>query len=102
MQKNIAQITVHKRRSINVLFVLGAQKYNQDNWAITLTFFRPNLTFEFFGHDLDFKFVCEFGFIFSGSGRFGPELVGLFPTLLPAQRKIVHICAVSVHYCRYN
>ena len=31
-----------------VLFLLGAQKYNQNNLAITLTFFRPNLTFGFF------------------------------------------------------
>ena len=32
-----------------VLFVLGAQKYNQNNLALTLTFFRPNLIFVFLG-----------------------------------------------------
>ena len=48
-------------RAWDVLFVLGAQKYNQNNLAITLTFFRPNLTFGFFGYDLDFKLVFRFG-----------------------------------------
>ena len=33
----------------NVLFVLDAQKYNQNYLAITLTFFRRNLTLIFSG-----------------------------------------------------
>ena len=49
----------------NVLFVLDAQKYNQNYLAITLTFFKRNLTFIFFGHDLGFKLVVGFG---PGSG----------------------------------
>ena len=57
-------------RASDVLFVFGAQKYNQNNMVITLRFFRPNLIFVFFffGHDLDFKLVFRFGLIFSGSG----------------------------------
>ena len=56
-------------RGWNVLFVLRAQKYNKKNSAITLSFFKPNLTFGFFGYDLGFKIVFGFGLIFSGSGR---------------------------------
>ena len=51
-----------------MLFVLGAQKYNQNNLAITLTFFGPNLIFGFFGNDLGFKLLFEFGLIFLESG----------------------------------
>ena len=32
-------------RARDVLFVSGAQKYNQSNLATLLNFFRPNLTF---------------------------------------------------------
>ena len=72
-------------RAGDVLFVLDAQKYNQNNLAITLIFFRPKLTIAFFGYGLGFKLV--FGFrpgsdlyfrVWSG---FEPELVSMFPTL---------------------
>ena len=43
-------------------FVLGAQKYNQNNLIDSIAkFFKPNLTFVFFGHDLGFKLVFGFG-----------------------------------------
>ena len=42
-----------------MLFVLGAQKYNQNNLAALLNF--SDLTFVFFGHDLGFELVFRFG-----------------------------------------
>ena len=62
-------------RAWAVLFVLGAQKYNQNNLVITLTFFRRNLTFVFFFRGwfgLEISFWVRAGF--------GPELVGSFAT----------------------
>ena len=52
-----------------MLFVLSAQKYNQNNLATLLNFLDVLKHSGFFGHDLGFKIVFGFGFIFSGSGR---------------------------------
>ena len=55
----------------DVVFVLGAQKYNQNNLAKTLTVFRPHLTFTFFqawfGLQISLRVGAGFGLIFSGS-----------------------------------
>ena len=64
-----------------MLFVLGAQKYNQNNLAMLNENFFPFI----FGHDLGFKLVCEFGLglglYFRVWAEFGPKLVGPFTTL---------------------
>ena len=72
-------------RAQDVLFVLSAQKYNQNNLAIMLNFSDLTWLSGFFGHDLGFKSVFGFGL---GSGLnflvwagFEPELVGPFTTL---------------------
>ena len=71
-----------------MLFDLDAQKYNQNNSATLLNFFKPTLTF-FGGHDLGFKLV--FGF--------GPELAGPFTTLrVVLLRKDIRV--QSVQLCR--
>ena len=58
-----------------MLFVLGAQKCNQNNLAMLLNFSDPSLTFGFF--------LAYFGLQISFWIRagFGPELVGPFATL---------------------
>ena len=73
-------------RAWDVLFGLGAQKYNQNNLATLLNFSDLTSLSLFFGHDLSFKLAFGFG---SGSGLyfrvragFGPELVGPFTTLV--------------------
>ena len=55
-------------RAWEVLFVLGAQKYNQNNLEITLTFFRPNLWTSVTGlrWNSHFQSVFGFGLIFLG------------------------------------
>ena len=69
-----------------VLFVLGAQKYNQNNLATLLNFSDLIKLSGFFGHDLIFKLVFVFGMdsglYFRVRAGFGPELVGPFTTLL--------------------
>ena len=55
-----------------MLFVLGEQKYNQNNLATLLNFSDLTKLSGFFRHDLGFKLV--FGFV--------PELVGPFTTLV--------------------
>ena len=68
-----------------MLFVLDAQKYNQNNLAKLRNFSDLTLLSDFLGHDLGFKLIFGFG---TGSGLnfrvqagFGPELVGPFTTL---------------------
>ena len=52
-----------------MLFVLGAQKYNQNNLTTLLNFSdQPQLS-GFFGHELGFKLVFGLGLIFSGLGQ---------------------------------
>ena len=72
-------------------FVLGAQKYNQNNLATLLNFSDSTLTFNFFGSVVGFKLIFGFG---PGSGLYfrvraglGPELVGPFTTLQSIQAK---------------
>ena len=55
-------------RASDVLFILGAQKYNQNRLAILLNFSDPTSLSGFFGHDFGFKLVFGFGLVFSGSG----------------------------------
>ena len=69
-----------------MLFVLGAQKCNQNNLTTLLNFSHQPKLSGLFGHDLGFKLVFRFG---PGSGLyfyvrdwFKPELVGPFTTLL--------------------
>ena len=68
-----------------MLFVLGVQKYNQNNLATLQNFSDLTLLSGFFGHDLDFKLYFEFGpgscFNFRVRAGFGPKLVGPFTTL---------------------
>ena len=52
-----------------MLFVLGAQKYNQNNSEKLLNFLDLTSLSDFFGHDLCFKLIFGFGLILSGSGR---------------------------------
>ena len=52
-----------------MVFVLGAQKYNQDNLATLPNFSDQPQLAGFFGHNLGFKLVFGFGFIFSGLSR---------------------------------
>ena len=69
-----------------MLFVLGGQKYNQNNSVTLLNFSDLAELSGFFGHDLGFKLVFGFGlglgwvraYIFG----FGPELIGPFTTLI--------------------
>ena len=54
-------------RAWDVLFALGAQKYNQNNLASLLNFSDLTQLSGFFGHVLGFKFVFGFG---PGSGLY--------------------------------
>ena len=60
-------------RAWDILFVLGAQKHNQNNLATLLNFYGPNLSFGFFwawfGLQISFRVQAMFGLIFSGLGR---------------------------------
>ena len=53
-----------------MLFVLGIQKYNQNNSVTLLNFSDLTQLSGFFGQDLGFKLVFGFGLIFSGSGLY--------------------------------
>ena len=71
-----------KCRALRRAFCLGCTKIDQNNLAITLMFFRPNLSSFFFGHELGFKLVFLFrAYIFG----FGPELVNPFTTPVGVQ-----------------
>ena len=56
-------------RARDELFVLDAQKYNQNNLATLLNFSDLTKLLAFFGHNLGFKLIFGFRLIFSGSGR---------------------------------
>ena len=74
-----------------MLFVVGAQKYNQNNLATLLNFSDLSYLSGFCGNGLGFKLA--FGYrqgsclYFRVRAGFGPELVGPFTTLAQVLQK---------------